>query len=154
MALILFMHMDTVLIRGFFLWRTILGASRSPKDQMWHQWEICMSNVCVEGSWISSWQSMENAKTSPVMFHSVKPTGQTPPLQSSQEEGQQGKDAADPAKVSLTLQEGLSCHYFWRSDHSDHVLSAFTMKFSSSYTANGHIFGSHLSDKRISIRYY
>lgn len=154
MALILFIHMDTLFIRWFFLWRIVLGASRSPKDQMWHQWQICMSNVCAAGSWISSWQSMENAKTSPVMLHSVKLTGQTHPLQSSQEKGHQGKGAVDPAKVSLTLQEGLSCHYFCRSDHSDHVLSAFTTKFPSSYTANGHIFGAHLSDKRISIRCY
>lgn len=97
---------------------------------------------------------MENAKASPVMSHSVKPTGQTDPLQGSQEEGQRGRGAADPAKVSLTLQEGLSNYYFCKSDHSDHVLSAFTTKFSSSYAANGHILGSHLSEKRISMRCY
>lgn len=112
MALIPFMHTDTLFIRCCFLWRTILWASRSPKDQMWHQWEICMSNVCVQGPWTSPWQNMENTKTHPLMLHAVKRTGQTHPLLSSQEEGQRGRGAADTAKVSLTLQEGLSYHYF------------------------------------------
>lgn len=51
---------------------------------------------------------MENTKAHPVKLHSVKLPGQAHPLQSSQEEGQWERGAADPAKVSLTLQEGLS----------------------------------------------
>lgn len=153
MALILFTHMDTLFIRWFFSGRTILGASRSPKDQMWQQWEICMSNVCVEGSWISSWQDMENTKTHPVMFHSVKSQGKHNLCRAVRSEGS-GEEVLQIQPRCPWLGKKSSHHYFFRSDHSHHLLSAFTMKFPSYNTANGHIFGSRLSDKGISIRCY
>lgn len=150
MALIPFMHMDTLFIRCFFLWRTILWASRSPKDQMWHQWEICMSNICVQGAWTEHGEHKDlstdasRSETHRANTSSAEQAGGRAARKRCCRSSQGLPDSTRRALLSLLLQ----------SDHSHHVLPAFTMKFSSSYTANGCIFGSHLPDKRISRRCY